>query len=183
MADAGSQDEMNRARLILAGLLALIAAWIAAPAMAEPHPPWRGQAHGSGPHGYVGGVRRSPVSGPQWVGAERWNRGGPYARPAAPPAWGPAWDDQRNNGYWLNNHWHYGPPPDEVIRTPGLRPGFAPWRRGGVLPPYYAGDVVGDFDRYHLRRPPYGFNWVRVGQSFLLVSTSSGMIFDVIEGY
>jgi Ni/Co efflux regulator RcnB len=53
------------------------------------------------------------------------------------------------------------------------------WRRGGYLPPAEQSYVVGDYPRYHLRRPPYGYHWVRIGNQFMLVSSSTGLIFDV----
>ena len=39
-----------------------------------------------------------------------------------------------------------------------------------------------EYWRYHLRRPPFGYHWVQVGDDFLLVSVSSGVIFDIIAG-
>src|SRR5262245_16243434 len=36
-----------------------------------------------------------------------------------------------------------------------------------------------DWHRYHLRRPPMGYRWVRYGDDFLLVSRYNGMILDV----
>ncbi len=63
-----------------------------------------------------------------------------------------------------------------------IPPGFAPWRRGAYLPPSYQGFVVDEYWRYHLRRPPFGYHWVQVGDDFLLVSVSSGVIFDIIAG-
>ncbi|HWA60419.1 MAG TPA: RcnB family protein [Caulobacteraceae bacterium] len=95
------------------------------------------------------------------------------------------WDDRRYNGYFLNDRWHYGPPPDEYWGRPGFQPGFSAWRRGAILPPYYRSWAMGDWSRYHLRRPPPGYYWVRVGRQYLLVSNGSGLIFDVIpaDGY
>ena len=84
---------------------------------------------------------------------------------------------------------------EEIIRQAGLdiqerrryeegpRPrGFAPppaARRGGYLPDNYRGGVVNDYRRYRLRPPPMGYNWVRVGDGFALVS-EDGRIFDVV---
>ena len=113
----------------------------------------------------------------------------PPARPAAmrgagrapgPPARG-AWDPERHNGFWQAGRWTYGPPPRGY--GPGeVQPGHSPWRRGGYLPPYYRASVVDDFARYRLRRPPYGYRWVYAGGDYMMVSASTGLIFDVIPG-
>jgi Ni/Co efflux regulator RcnB len=126
----------------------------------------------------------------------------PGARGGAPPGWrggppGPpgwrgggegrrdeeeGWDDQRFNGYWLGNRWYYGPPPGDAFDEPTYRPGFAPWRRGAFLPPAFQSQVVDEYWRFHLRRPPYGYHWVSVGEEFLLVSVTTGLIFDIVPG-
>ena len=120
----------------------------------------------------------SPAMGP---------RGGP------PPAWGRAasappremspYDPRQHNGYWVGQRWYYGPPPGTVVREPGFRPGFTPFRPGAFLPPQYEGAVIDDYARFHLRRPPYGYRWVQAGDEFLLVSMSTGQIFDVVTGF
>ena len=80
----------------------------------------------------------------------------------------------------MGGRWRYGPPPPDA---PGYRPGYTRWRRGAFLPRYYQEGVVSDYWRHHLRRPPSGYNWVRAGDTYLLVSTSTGLIFDVVEGF
>ena len=57
--------------------------------------------------------------------------------------------------------------------------------RGQRLPSEYRGYVVGDYARYHLRRPPRGYYWYRAGDDFVLAALGSGLIFEVInaEGY
>ena len=57
--------------------------------------------------------------------------------------------------------------------------------RGQMLPPDYRDYVVGDYERHHLRRPPRGYYWYRVGDDFVLAALGSGLIFEVIaaEGY
>jgi len=42
--------------------------------------------------------------------------------------------------------------------------------------------IVGDWSRYHLRRPPYGYHWVRYGDDFLLVALGTGLIADMLLG-
>jgi len=54
------------------------------------------------------------------------------------------------------------------------------WRRGGYLPPADQSFVVGDYARFHLRRPPFGYHWVQIGAQFMLVSSSTGLIFEVV---
>lgn len=92
------------------------------------------------------------------------------------------WDRGRNNGYYYQNRWYYGPPPPAYTNTPGFRPGYTSWRRGGVLPPYYRGYVINDYNRYHLRPPPRGYAWYRAGDDYLLAAVASGLIFEIING-
>jgi len=68
-----------------------------------------------------------------------------------------------------------GPPgyPAPYPRASGVRP-------GGYLPPSYRGAPVEDYRRYRLRPPPRGYNWVRVGDGFALVSPD-GQIFDMVR--
>lgn len=91
-----------------------------------------------------------------------------------------SWDRGRHNGYYYNNRWYYGPPPEAYYGSPYYRPGYAAWRRGSNLPPYYRGYVVRDYERYRLRRPPAGYAWYRVGDDYLLAGIASGIIFDII---
>jgi Ni/Co efflux regulator RcnB len=53
-------------------------------------------------------------------------------------------------------------------------------RQGEKLPDAYRNQIVYDYDRYHLRRPPSGYAWYRVGDLFVLASMSTGVIFDVV---
>jgi Ni/Co efflux regulator RcnB len=192
-------------------MLALAAALaLAIPAArADPHDHGHGEGRGGGPRGGYergggggphGGYERGPEGGPRG-GYERaphadYEHGARGAYDASPgrgpaPRWerrdeerdeGERWDDRRFNGYWLGSRWYFGEPPGQLFREPGFRPGFAPWRRGAYLPPSYQGFVVDEYWRYHLRRPPFGYHWVQVGDDFLLVSVSSGVIFDIIPG-
>lgn len=91
------------------------------------------------------------------------------------------WDRGRHNGYYYNNRWYYGPPPQAYYGNPYYRPGYAAWRRGAHLPPYYRGYVVSDYHRYHLRQPPRGYAWYRVGDDYLLAAIATGIIFDIIN--
>jgi Ni/Co efflux regulator RcnB len=62
---------------------------------------------------------------------------------------------------------------------------FAPrhvWVRGEHFRPVYGRSyfVVNDWYRYHLRRPPYGYHWVRYGDDYLLVALGTGIIADML---
>ena len=72
-------------------------------------------------------------------------------------------------------------PPAPVYEPPPR----AGWRRGQILAPPYQTGVIGDYGRYHLRRPPPGYYWYRSGDDFVLAARASGMIFEVIpaDGY
>ena len=91
------------------------------------------------------------------------------------------WDNARHNGYYYQNRWYYGPPPAAYYGNPYYRPGYAQWRRGSVLPPSYRGYVVNDYYRYHLRPPPRGYSWYRVGDDYLLAAIATGLIFEIIN--
>lgn len=91
------------------------------------------------------------------------------------------WDRGRHNGYYYNDRWYYGPPPQAYYGNPYYRPGYAAWRRGAHLPPSYRGYVVNDYYRYHLRQPPRGYAWYRVGDDYLLAAIATGIIFDIIN--
>jgi Ni/Co efflux regulator RcnB len=61
------------------------------------------------------------------------------------------------------------------------RPARSGWRRGQILPPTYRNDVVEDYSRFHLRRPPKGYSWYRDADDFILASVATGLIFEVIS--
>ena len=90
--------------------------------------------------------------------------------------------DDRRDDLWdrRDNRWYYGPPPQAYYGSPAYRPGYTAWRRGAHLPPDYRGYVVNDYYRYHLRQPPRGYAWYRVGDDYLLAAIASGVIFDII---
>ena len=85
-----------------------------------------------------------------------------------------------------------GPPPyagQPRYRDPGDWNEYRPttergqrWRRGQMLPQSYRGEVVGDYSRYHLRRPPPGYYWYRSGDDYVLAAIATGLIFEVVTG-
>lgn len=92
------------------------------------------------------------------------------------------WDRGSHNGYYWNNRWYYGPPPSSYYGRPGYRPGYAAWRRGATLPPYYRSNSyrVYDYGRYGLRPPPRGYYWYNDNGNYLLAAVATGLILDVI---
>jgi Ni/Co efflux regulator RcnB len=61
--------------------------------------------------------------------------------------------------------------------------GYRPWARGAIVPRAYFDRqyIVRDYYRYHLRRPPYGYSWVRDERGdYLLAAIATGIIADVI---
>ena len=80
-----------------------------------------------------------------------------------------------DHGY-RGNHGYYRPAPRYYGR-PGPYYGHGHWARGHRYggPRYY----VNNWDYYHLRRPPYGYRWVRADNDFLLVAVTTGLILDI----
>lgn len=56
------------------------------------------------------------------------------------------------------------------------------WSRGHRLPSEYRSHAV-DYRRYHLRRPGHGERWVRVGNEYLLITITSGVIASVVAAH
>lgn len=114
------------------------------------------------------------------------NFGGDRPRAGRPP--GPVYRD-------LPPYGGYGHPPAfnrPRLRSPddwndyGMSRGeVSGWRRGQVFPQGARGAIVGDYGRYHLRRPPPGYYWYRNGDDFILAAIASGLIFEVVpdDGY
>ncbi len=65
----------------------------------------------------------------------------------------------------------YAPPPGAYSAAP---------RRGGFLSPGGSAPVIGDYERYRLRPPPPGYDWVHTPRGAALVSRSTGQVFDVV---
>ncbi len=65
------------------------------------------------------------------------------------------------------------------------RDAYAPhhWARGERLPREYWGGqyVVGDWRARHLRPPPRGYHWVRVGNDYVLAAIATGLIADLFN--
>ena len=61
---------------------------------------------------------------------------------------------------------------------------YRSWRYGDRLPRAYYGRryIVNDYYAYHLRRPPYGYHWVRVDNDIVLASIASGLVVSAVFG-
>jgi Ni/Co efflux regulator RcnB len=91
------------------------------------------------------------------------------------------WDDHRGHynrpTYRYERgryHWgHYHRPHGYVARH---------WVRGHRLPRAYYGPtyVIHNYDHCGLRRPPYGYHWVRVDHDAVLAVIATGVILDVV---
>ncbi|AQR63431.1 hypothetical protein BZG35_08140 [Brevundimonas sp. LM2] len=68
----------------------------------------------------------------------------------------------------------YAPPRGYQVRS---------WSYGQRLPSYYSrGYVVNDYNRYGLRAPPRGYQYVRSGNDVVLAAVAGGLITAVIAG-
>jgi Nickel/cobalt transporter regulator len=167
----GGPGPLRRWTLALAAGAALLAA--ALTAGADPHHGGPGGGPGGAPHG--GGWSHGGGPPPGWS-----HGGGPVGQPGRgpggpPPGWG--------RGGPAGGPWGPGPPPGYApggYFPGGPAPAARSWRRGGYLPPADQSFVVGDYARFHLRRPPFGYHWVQIGAQFMLVSSSTGLIFEVV---
>ena len=56
------------------------------------------------------------------------------------------------------------------------------WRRGGYLPHEYRNHqyVVDDWRGHRLTRPPRGYQWVQVGNDYVLAAIATGLIANLI---
>lgn len=147
---------MKRLLLTLASAASAAAMAVGA-AHADPgHGHGRGRGDGGGwEHGRGGGRDEERGRGDERGGWERGRGGG---------------DPRRG--------WSDGPPPEAY--APQYAPRGYGVRRGGYMPPQYRGEPLQDYGRYRLRPPPRGYTWMRVGGSYVLMSMSTGQIFDVV---
>lgn len=57
----------------------------------------------------------------------------------------------------------------------------AVWSRGDRLPKAYRSqNYVVDYRAYHLKKPPHGYQWVRVNNDVLLVAITTGLISYIV---
>jgi hypothetical protein len=74
-----------------------------------------------------------------------------------------------------------GAPAASATLIPQLAQAGPSLRRGDMLPEAYRDQVVADYERWHLRRPPSGYAWYRVGNQFVMASMTTGIIFDIVD--
>lgn len=76
-------------------------------------------------------------------------------------------------------------PPGLAKKPGGMPPGQYKkmYRQGQRLPTRYIEqrDYVTNFDTYHLRTPPAGYQWVQVGNQYYLAQTRTGLISEVVS--
>lgn len=56
------------------------------------------------------------------------------------------------------------------------------WVRGNRVPDWQRKHVVRDYNRYGLRQPPSGYQYVRSGNDVVLAAVATGLITAVIAG-
>lgn len=59
------------------------------------------------------------------------------------------------------------------------------WRRGGYVShdDWNRGERISDYRRYHLKRPPSGYEWRRVDNNFVMVAVATGLIASIIASH
>lgn len=165
---------MKPIRLTALALTSLLALGAVAPAMAGDH--GRGHdryEHGRGDRGYDRHDDRR----------DRYERHDRYDRRDAYRA---GYYEGRRDGYRDDRYYRpavvYRPAP--VVRyRPAPPPRYYGWAPGHRYHDYYGGPVyvVNDYSRYHVRRPPYGYHWVRDDAgNLLLVAIATGILADLV---
>lgn len=89
-------------------------------------------------------------------------------------AQGRGWGDGEDRGEGRGRRADPGP---QVGRPPPES-----WNRGQYLPGPYRGGQVPDPGQLRLRRPPAGYDWVRVGRDVYLTQRSTGLVVEAIPG-
>ena len=104
--------------------------------------------------------------------ANDWRDDNPHAR----------WDTSRDNGYWMNNQWHYGAAPRSYVGKPGFAYGWHDWHKGDRIPASVRSHYrVVDYRSHHLRQPPRGYHWVQDDKgNVILAAIATGLIADLI---
>ena len=56
------------------------------------------------------------------------------------------------------------------------------WHKGGRIGPddWNRGQRVSDYHRYHLSRPPRGYEWRRVDNNYVLAAAATGLIMGLV---
>jgi Ni/Co efflux regulator RcnB len=85
-------------------------------------------------------------------------------------------DDHRGNNMMMDRHDDHR---DNMMMD---RRDHHDWRRGGRIErrDWDRGERVNDYRRYHLSRPPRGYEWRRVDNNYVLAAVAGGLIASVI---
>ncbi|MFL6575126.1 MAG: RcnB family protein [Povalibacter sp.] len=109
----------------------------------------------------------------------------------------PRWNHQHYDGHYGVRDYshHYYQPPRVVYRhydRPRYRVAYYQrpygyrayqWYPGARLPMAYCAPryIVDDYYSYGLRRPPYGYHWIRVDSDVVLAAVTTGIVLDVVD--
>lgn len=146
---------MKRTILSLLSIPVLAMSLAAAPAMADDR-----DYHDGGRYGHDDRHDRGGYRGDRYDHHDGYRDGG--RRPVVV---------ERNNYYYRP-----APPPRVVYQPYG-------YERGYRYDRYYGGQtyVINDYDRYHVRRPPRGYHWVRDDRgNLIMVAIATGIITDLL---
>jgi len=92
------------------------------------------------------------------------------------------WDDSHHNGYYVNNGWHYGPPPNSAYNQRNFYLGYHPWAAGQYLGYYNHRYAEVNYRSQNLKKPKRGYHWVRDDRGvYILASINSGYIRQVVN--
>jgi Ni/Co efflux regulator RcnB len=86
-------------------------------------------------------------------------------------------DDHRGNNAMMQRH--------DDNRGPGMmqrHDNRRNWRKGGRIErnDWNRGQRVSDYNRYHLSRPPRGYEWRRVDNNYILAAAATGIIASIL---
>jgi Ni/Co efflux regulator RcnB len=108
--------------------------------------------------------------------------------------WNHHWDDRRRYVVRDYDHRRYEPP--RVVYRYYERPRYRiaryerpygyrayHWYPGARLPMAYCAPryIVDDYYAYGLRRPPYGYHWIRVDSDVVLAAITTGIVLEVVD--
>ena len=86
-------------------------------------------------------------------------------------------DDHHGNTMMMDNHNdHHG---NSMMMNMNMH---HDWHKGGRIErtDWDRGERVSDWHRYHLSRPPHGYEWRRVDNNYVLAAVAGGLIASVI---
>jgi Ni/Co efflux regulator RcnB len=85
-------------------------------------------------------------------------------------------DDHRGNTMMMDRH------DDHRGNAMMMRAPHHDWRKGGRIDrnDWNRGARISDYRRYHLSRPPRGYEWRRVDDNYVLAAVAGGLIASVI---